>query len=119
MSTDLGNPVNVLQKYDVFVDENWFVGNSDLGGLPEAAYLGLCIAGEASEISEKLKKAYRDNGGKVNVVLMAKEIGDVLYYLMRYAHLLGYDLEGIARLNVEKLESRKERGKLRGEGDDR
>jgi NTP pyrophosphatase (non-canonical NTP hydrolase) len=114
-----GNVPETLSKYDSFVDDFWFVGNSDLGGLPEVAYLGLCLAGESGEIAEKMKKAYRDQCGVVDHLAMAKELGDVLYYLTRYAHLIGFDLDSIARLNVEKLQSRSERGKLRGEGDDR
>jgi NTP pyrophosphatase (non-canonical NTP hydrolase) len=87
--------------------------------MPEDAYLGLCLAGEAGEVAEKLKKAYRDSGGKVDVDGMVKELGDVLYYLVRYAHLLGSDLESVARKNVEKLQDRAARNALRGEGDDR
>jgi NTP pyrophosphatase (non-canonical NTP hydrolase) len=108
-----------LNDYDQFVDDFWFIGNSDLGGMDEQAYLGLCIAGEAGEVAEKLKKAYRDSGGKVNVDAMVKELGDVLYYLVRYAHLLGHDLEDVARKNVEKLQDRAARNALRGKGDDR
>jgi NTP pyrophosphatase (non-canonical NTP hydrolase) len=108
----------VLLSYDKFVDDFWFLGDADLK-MPEDAYLGLCLAGEAGEVAEKLKKAYRDSGGKVDVDGMVKELGDVLYYLVRYAHLLGSDLESVARKNVEKLQDRAARNALRGEGDDR
>lgn len=109
----------VLLSYDKFVDDFWFIVDSDLGGMDEPAYLGLCIAGEAGEVAEKLKKAYRDHGGKVDPDSMLKELGDVLHYLTRYAHLLGNDLEDVARKNVEKLRDRAARDKLRGEGDER
>jgi NTP pyrophosphatase (non-canonical NTP hydrolase) len=111
-------PVDALSSYDEFVDDFWFLGDADLK-MPEDAYLGLCLAGEAGEVAEKLKKAYRDHGSKVDVDDMLKELGDVLYYLVRYAHLLGTDLESVARKNVEKLQDRAVRGKLRGEGDER
>jgi len=108
-----------LQIYDSFVDEVWFIGNGDLGGLPEEAYLGLCIAGEAGEVSEKLTKAYRDGGGIVDPELMVKELGDVLYCVTRYAHKLGCTLEDVAAANVAKTYDRKVRGTLRGSGDSR
>ena len=107
-----------LPNYDKFVDDFWFIGDADLQ-MPEPAYLGLCLAGEAGEVAEKLKKAYRDHGGKVDPDAMVKELGDVLYYLVRYAHVLGSDLEGVARKNVEKLQDRAARNALRGEGDHR
>jgi NTP pyrophosphatase (non-canonical NTP hydrolase) len=108
-----------LQDYDNFVDEKWFVGDSDLGGLPEEAYLGLCIAGEAGEVAEKLKKAYRDSGGQVDSAAMAKELGDVCYYLVRYAHKLGCSLEDVLEANMAKLNDRQARGVMRGSGDGR
>ena len=111
-------PVPALHDYDKFVDEFWFLGDADLR-MPEAAYLGLCLAGEAGEVAEKLKKAYRDHGGAITIDDMVKELGDVLYYLTRYAHLLGNDLESVARRNVEKLKDRAARNALRGEGDHR
>ena len=109
----------VLPTYDAFVDSKWFIRDGDLENLPEVAYLGLCIAGEASEVAEKLKKAYRDSGGKVDAPAMVRELGDVLYYLVRYAHLLGTDLEGVAAANVAKLNDRESRGTMRGSGDKR
>jgi NTP pyrophosphatase (non-canonical NTP hydrolase) len=112
-------PVEVLSAYDAFVDSIWVIGDSDIGGVPQQAYLGMCIAGEASEISEKLKKAYRDNGGEVDVQLMVKELGDVRFYVTRYAHVLGYTLERVAAANVEKLTDRAARGVLRGKGNER
>ena len=111
-------PVDTLKDYDKFVDDMWFLEDADLQ-MPEAAYLGLCLVGEAGEVAEKLKKAYRDQGGAVDVDSMVSELGDVLYYLVRYAHVLGSDLEGVARKNVEKLQDRAARNALRGEGDHR
>ena len=111
-------PATLLSDYDKFVDDMWFLGDADLQ-MPEAACLGLCLVGEAGEVAEKLKKAYRDQGGAVDADSMVSELGDVLYYLVRYAHLLGTNLEGVAKKNVEKLKDRAARGKLRGEGDGR
>jgi len=50
---------------------------------------------------------------------IAKELGDVLWYLAQMASELGASLEDVARGNIEKLRSRKERGMISGSGDNR
>lgn len=82
--------------------------------------LGLC--GEAGEIAEKIKKVIRDKNGLVDQQTkeeVAKELGDVLWYISTLATELGLNLEKIATQNIEKLYSRKKRGKLKGSGDNR
>ncbi len=82
--------------------------------------LGLC--GEAGEVSEKIKKVLRDNNGEVDDDVRAairKELGDVLWYTAQLASELGMSLEDIAQHNLEKLLSRKQRGVIKGDGDDR
>jgi NTP pyrophosphatase (non-canonical NTP hydrolase) len=82
--------------------------------------LGLC--GECGEVAEKVKKVIRDNGGvfteekKREIV---KEIGDVLWYIAALLGDLGVTMEESAVGNLEKLFSRKERGVLNGDGDNR
>jgi NTP pyrophosphatase (non-canonical NTP hydrolase) len=82
--------------------------------------LGLC--GEAGEVAEKVKKTIRDDGGVLSDdrrEALARELGDVLWYLSQLATEADLDLETIAENNLEKLLSRQERGVLRGSGDDR
>jgi len=82
----------------------------------------LGLAGEAGEICNKYKKILRDKGGEADVNdidQMAKELGDVLWYVAQIATELGTDLETVARVNIMKLGDRKERGVLGGSGDDR
>lgn len=82
--------------------------------------LGLC--GEAGEVSEKIKKILRDKDGNVDEetrLAIKGELGDVLWYASQLASELGLSLEDIARHNLEKLFSRKRRGVLRGDGDNR
>ncbi len=50
---------------------------------------------------------------------MAKELGDVLWYVAQLASELDLDLDEIAEANLEKLLSRQRRGVLSGSGDDR
>lgn len=76
--------------------------------------LGLC--GETGEVAEKIKKHIRDGRSLEGVGL---ELGDVLWYISALADDLGVSLEEIAQSNVDKLKSRKERGKIGGSGDNR
>ena len=82
--------------------------------------LGLC--GEAGEVAEKVKKMVRDDGGRLSAErreAIAKELGDVLWYLAQLATEAELDLELIAEENIEKLLSRQSRSVLNGSGDDR
>lgn len=84
-------------------------------------YPALGIAGEAGEVADKVKKVIRDYGSftderKREIV---KEIGDVLWSCAVLSNDLGYTLEEVGIMNIEKLKSRKERGVIGGSGDNR
>ncbi len=86
------------------------------------AYPALGLAGEAGEVAEHAKKAIRDDAGTVSDerrAAMAKELGDVLWYVAQLASELDLDLNEIADTNLQKLLSRQRRGVLSGSGDDR
>lgn len=78
--------------------------------------LGLC--GEAGEISEKVKKWLRGDKELDHEALLG-ELGDPLWYLTSLADDLGYTLQDVVDYNMAKLSSRKERGVLKGSGDNR
>jgi NTP pyrophosphatase (non-canonical NTP hydrolase) len=85
-------------------------------------YPALGLAGEAGEFADHAKKVIRDDGGEVTPErreAMAKELGDVLWYVAQLASELGLELEQIAHENLDKLRSRMERGVLSGSGDER
>lgn len=85
-------------------------------------YPTLGLAGESGEVAEKIKKVIRDNGGVLNPEKkeeLKKELGDVLWYLSQIATEIDLSLDEVALFNLEKLNSRKERGKLSGDGDNR
>lgn len=83
-------------------------------------YPTLGLTGEAGEVADKVKKIIRDGKSVVNErVEIAKELGDVLWYLAAVARDIGVSLDDVAMMNIEKLESRKERGTLQGNGDNR
>lgn len=85
-------------------------------------YPTLGLAGESGEVADKVKKVIRDNGKTFDEsrrLEIAKEIGDVLWYIATLSHDIGYSLDDIAKMNYEKLHSRKERGRICGSGDNR
>lgn len=88
----------------------------------EISYLALALCGEAGEMADKVKKVLRDKDGRFfapDIQAIANELGDVLWYAANLAHVLGYKLSDIAQMNIDKINSRMERGTLHGEGDNR
>jgi NTP pyrophosphatase (non-canonical NTP hydrolase) len=79
--------------------------------------MALGLAGETGEVIEKIKKILRD--GTYDEENIVKELGDVVYYWARLCRFFGKNPSEIIAANVEKLESRKARGVLRGSGDNR
>ncbi len=85
-------------------------------------YPTLGLAGEVGEVVEKIKKAMRDKDYVIDDAYkmeIGKEMGDVLWYIAQLSTELGLSLEDIVRMNMEKLQSRAERGMLHGDGDNR
>ncbi len=87
-------------------------------------YPALGLGNESGEVMGKIKKWLRgDDGGEImgdeRKEALKGELGDVLWYLAVLAHDLGLSLEDIAKANLDKLQSRKERDMLKGDGDKR
>ncbi len=82
----------------------------------------LGLVGEAGEVAEKVKKIWRDAGGTPSPddrKELAKELGDVLWYLAQLASELHLSLADIARMNLAKIAARKEKSTIHGHGDNR
>lgn len=85
-------------------------------------YPTLGLVNEAGEVAGKIKKVFRDKGGQINEETrsaLKAELGDVLWYLAQVSTELGLSLDEVAEYNLQKLYSRLERGKIRGDGDNR
>lgn len=109
--------MKTFDEYEYFVAGFAIYPDVGKGSKDSLAYAALGLTGESGEYSEKIKKLLRD--GVLDKPLAAKELGDVLWYLTRSANELGYSLENIAQINIDKLTSRRERGTLQGSGDTR
>lgn len=85
------------------------------------AYCGLGL-GESGEVQGNIKKLIRDDNGVLTPERTEKiidELGDVLWYIANVAEIMGIPLHQIATRNIEKLQSRVNRGTLHGSGDNR
>ena len=73
---------------------------------------------EAGEVSEKVKKLFRDKNSFSDEDVL-KELGDVLFYATALANIFGGNLKTIMEMNMKKLDDREQRGVLGGSGDNR
>lgn len=106
------------------------------------SYMLLNLVGEVGEFSSKIAKSIRKGeitiGGEAAVGVienhpvvnddtayhfmceeLKKEAGDILWQLSGVCSVMGWRLEDIAQMNLDKLASRKERNVIDGEGDNR
>lgn len=83
--------------------------------------MGLC--GESGEAIDIVKK-HLAQGHVLDREHLAKELGDIAWYLAETAMAIGYDLEDIFQMNLDKLAKRypqgfsKEASENRAPGDD-
>lgn len=74
------------------------------------------------EVADKVKKILRDHNGEFTdekKLEIAKEIGDVCWYIAALCRDLGFTMDEVCQMNLEKLASRKARNVISGSGDNR
>jgi NTP pyrophosphatase (non-canonical NTP hydrolase) len=109
-------------NFDDYQKQALVTAKSTGNELQDLAHWVLGVTGEAGEIAEKVKKIIRDQDGYVAdeaKTELAKEIGDVLWYLAVLADHLGVNFNDIAESNIAKLRDRQARGVIKGSGDNR
>lgn len=83
-------------------------------------YLMSALTSEVGEVAALVKRQLRDGTPRdVYVADMKKELGDVLWYLARFADELGFKLSDVAQTNHDKLMKRQAANTLHGKGDER
>jgi NTP pyrophosphatase (non-canonical NTP hydrolase) len=90
-------------------------GVGEPGGIPGVVYCALGLTGEAGEVADDLKKAYR-NDGIITFERREKileELGDVQWYLALLTTELGATLDDVAQRNLTKLAKRKRKNELK------
>jgi len=69
----------------------------------------LGLAGESGEVADHIKK-HLFQGHELKKEHLAKELGDIYWYIAITAEGLGYDLESIMQMNIDKLRKRYPQG---------
>lgn len=98
------------------------------------SYMFLNLVGEVGEFASKVAKNIRHGDSAIiaynnlltcnrefvntNDILM-KEAGDILWQLSGLCMVMGWTLEDVAQMNLDKLASRQQRGVIDGSGDNR
>ncbi|MEM7347635.1 MAG: nucleoside triphosphate pyrophosphohydrolase family protein [Chloroflexota bacterium] len=109
---------DTFQIYQTESRKTWNVISMD----HSIVYPTMGLVNEAGEVAGKVKKIFRDREGVISEEdrqALKKELGDVLWYLTQICTELDLSLEEVAESNLTKLFSRLERGKIRGDGDER
>lgn len=78
--------------------------------------------GEAGEVQNKVSKIMRDHNGKITSQMrkdLSKELGDLCWFIAAMCTELKISMGNVVKENIEKLQSRQERGKIQGSGDNR
>ena len=100
------------------------------------AYMSYGLTAEVGEFMDKVAKAVRKNraviewnklhGNPLNAPEfdelrdgLKAELGDCLWFIAGIADNLGWDLEAVAQMNLDKLADRQRRGVIIGNGDNR
>lgn len=107
-----------------------------MGSCKNESYMMLNLVGEVGELASKMAKAIRkgnamidrnrfitENGSNTmteqEIKGLKAEVGDCMWQLAGLCAVMGWTLEGVCQENLAKLASRKERGVIAGEGDNR
>lgn len=86
----------------------------------EDLYLSTGLGAETGEVLDAYAKYYRgDYSPDVLREKLGKELGDILWFISQICNAEGLFLEDLFKDNVLKLTSRKERGVIKGSGDNR
>ena len=99
------------------------------------SYMFLNLVGEVGEFASKVAKAIRKGNAEISHSKLSrigdtdmlakqedelkKEAGDILWQLSGLCTVMGWSLEDVAQMNLDKLASRNQRGVIDGNGDNR
>lgn len=97
MRTNDGNSFNRMMKFASNED-----GVVNTGSLLNGV---LGLTGEAGEVSDLVKKCVFHEK-EVDREHLAKELGDVMWYIVMICDACGFDLDGIVETNINKLKAR-------------
>lgn len=114
----LGNVIEAYANYggNASVEQDAIDSLEYIRKLLNLSYAVLGLAGEAGEVANKMKKVIRDG---TDFTPLNKEVQGTNWYVMACYSELGVDANSAAVQLAETLQSRKERGVIQGNGDNR
>lgn len=102
--------INELNDYQEKALRTW---NTDKDYESRIVNAALGLSGEAGEVADMIKKGVchghginSDHPKSVSLSELAKELGDILYYVSVMANEIDYSLQEIAEININKLAKR-------------
>ena len=96
--------------------------NKELSNAMHLVNGALGLSGESGEVADLIKKFWMQ-GHNLDQSHIAKELGDICWYVAETATAIGYDMETILQMNIDKLMKRypegfsPERSQHREQGD--
>lgn len=78
--------------------------NSNLDNIQQAVHALHGMVGEIGEIHSIYQKFYQ--GHDISEDHLKKELGDLLWFIAEYCTALGWELEDIMQMNIDKLRAR-------------
>ena len=115
---DMGYFEAFEQKKRIYLDDyaEWVENKIVTTGDKRILENTMGFIGETGEFFEKIKKHVRDNT-PLDKDSVALEAGDVIFYFVALLNVLDIKVEDVLRKNMEKLDSREKRNKIKGSGD--
>lgn len=94
-------------------DAHVFSLDTEIGG-DKLMYPLIGLSGEVGELCNRIKKVYRRQTPirYIDLYHIEAEMGDILWYMAEICTQLNLNLNHIARMNIDKLDKRKEAGVL-------
>lgn len=96
-----------LNEFQEWVRAKWTTSPDRELTLRDDFIMSVGLGGETGEVLEILKKNVRD--GKLDLVHLTEELGDVLFYLTMICNRHGIKLNDVMETNVSKLTARKKK----------
>ena len=104
-----------MLEFDSYQEKAWGFAMSSA---KTTEYLIPGLGGEVGELQSLIAKSVRD-GKDLSYADLSKELGDILWFVSSIAFFYGIPLSVIAEKNINKLDSRQQRGVIGGSGDNR
>lgn len=101
--------MDILQKHlNEVINPCWNYAGRCKTWQDEVQNAVLGLAGEAGETADQVKKMlyHSDKGIEFHREKLTQELGDVMFYFLKFSELMGISLEEVVAANREKLQSR-------------